>query len=320
MSDERILATYWIETPHSVERAAEVIAGEQSSGTFVAVPGETQELKARFGARVERIDLLETVERPSLPGSRPPRNAPAPPRYQRAHIVLSFPFENVGANLPTLNATVCGNLYELSDHSGLRLLDLHLPAAFADAYPGPQFGIEGTRRLTGVTDRPLIGTIVKPSVGLTPQQTADLVRELADAEIDFIKDDELMANPPHSPFVERVRAVMDVLNAHADRTGKRVMFAFNITDELDAMKRHHDTVLAAGGTCIMMSLNSVGLVGVSALRRHSQLPIHGHRNGWGIRPTRSCGGWRAWTICMSTACRTSSGSRTTPSSPRSMPA
>ena len=60
------------------------------------------------------------------------------------------------------------------------------------------------------------------------------------------------------------------------------MVAFNITDELDAMKRHHDTVLAAGGTCIMMSLNSVGLVGVAAMRRHSQLPIHGHRNGWGM--------------------------------------
>jgi ribulose-bisphosphate carboxylase large chain len=282
MSSDRILATYLVETPHPVERAVAVIAGEQSSGTFVAVPGETPELKARFGARIEHIERLETVETPSLPGSRPPRNADTPVRYQRATFTLSFPFENIGANLLTLNATVCGNLYELSDHSGLKLLDLQLPEPFADRYPGPQFGIEGTRRLVNVYDRPLIGTIIKPSVGLTPQQTADLVRELAAADIDFIKDDELMADPPHSPFAERAAAVMQVINEHADHTGKKIMFAFNVSDELDAMKRHHDVVLEAGGTCIMMSLNSVGLAGVSAMRGHSQLPLHGHRNGWGM--------------------------------------
>jgi ribulose-bisphosphate carboxylase large chain len=278
----RIVATYLLETPYPLERAAEVIAGEQSSGTFVAVPGETPELKARYGARVERLTPLDVTDTPSLPGCRIPPDAPRPPRYQRAEMVLSFPFENMGANLPTLVATVCGNLYELSDHSGLKLLDLELPEAFAERYPGPQFGIAGTRRLSGVYDRPLIGTIVKPSVGLSPQQTATLVSELAEAGLDFIKDDELMADPPHSPLQERVAAVMEVINAHADRTGKKIMFAFNITDELDAMKRHHDTVLAANGTCVMVSLNSVGYPAVSALRRYSQLPIHGHRNGWGM--------------------------------------
>jgi len=278
----RIYATYLLETPYPLERAAEVIAGEQSSGTFVAVPGETPELKARYGARVERLTPLDATDTPSLPGCRIPPGDPQPPRFQRAEMVLSFPFENMGANLPTLVATVCGNLYELSEHSGLKLLDLELPEAFAERYPGPQFGVEGTRRLSGVYDRPLIGTIVKPSVGLSPQQTATLVAELAGAGLDFIKDDELMADPPHSPLQERVAAVMEVINAHADRTGKKVMFAFNITDELDAMKRHHDTVLAANGTCVMVSLNSVGYSAVSALRRHSQLPTHGHRNGWGM--------------------------------------
>jgi ribulose-bisphosphate carboxylase large chain len=277
----RIAATYWVETPFPVERAAEVIAGEQSSGTFVSVPGETPELKQRYGARIENITLLDAVDAPSLPGSRCPQNVDNA-RYQRAEVVVSFPFENIGANLPTLVATVCGNLFELSDHSGLRLLDLELPAAFAEVYPGPQFGIDGTRRLAGVYERPIIGTIVKPSVGLSPEQTAELARELAEADIDFIKDDELMANPPHSPLNARVAAVMDVLNAHANRTGKKVMFAFNISDEIDAMKRHHDTVLDAGGTCVMVSLNSVGYPAVSALRRHSRLPIHGHRNGWGM--------------------------------------
>lgn len=54
---------------------------------------------------------------------------------------------------------------------------------------------------------------------------------------------------------------MLVINAHADRTGKRVMFAFNLTGEVDQMRRRHDLVLAMGGTRVMASLTAMGLVG-----------------------------------------------------------
>ena len=91
-----------------------------------------------------------------------------------------------------------------------------------------------------------------------------------------------MANPPHSPLAERVKAVMHVVNELADRTGRKVMYAFNISDQLDRMLEHHDTVVAAGGTCVMVSLNSVGFAAVDYLRRRASLPIHGHRNGWGM--------------------------------------
>lgn len=283
MPSDPIVATYLIETPNSLEQVAETIAGEQSSGTFLAVPGETEELKARARARVVSIERLEAVEQPSLRGVKIKQPAKGErPRFQRAKVKIAFPFENVGCNLPTLAATVCGNLYELSDHSGCKLLDLELPQEFSRRYPGPQFGVAGTRQLTGVVERPIIGTIIKPSVGLSPEQTAELVKELGEAGIDFIKDDELMADPPHSPLARRVECVMREVNRLADARGRKIMVAFNISDEVDAMRRHHDTVLEAGGTCVMVSLNHVGLAGVSALRRECQLPIHGHRNGWGM--------------------------------------
>ncbi len=281
MPDERIYATYLIETAHPLQDAAAVMAGEQSAGTFVRVPGETDALRARHGAKVERITELESVDAPSLPGAKVPKDTTSPVKYRRAEVVLSWPFENVGASLPVLMSTVAGNLFELAPFSGLRLLDMAVPQSFAAVYPGPQFGIDGTRELAGVHDRPLIGTIIKPSVGLSPQQTADLVRTLADAGLDFIKDDELMGNPPYSPLKERVMAVMRVINDHADKTGKKVMYAFNISADLDDMLRHHDIVLEAGGTCVMVNMISVGLAGVAHLRKHAQLPIHGHRNGWG---------------------------------------
>jgi len=277
-----IVARYLIETPHPVEFAAEMIAGEQSSGTFIAVPGETEELKAHARAKVTSIEHLESSEAPSLPGSRPPKGHTEPLKYQRAEISVEFPFENIGPHLPALVSTICGNLYELAELSGIKLLDVELPRPFAEHYPGPQFGVAGTRKLTGVYERPLIGTIVKPSVGLTPGQTADLVRTLGEGGIDFIKDDELQADSPHSPFAERVAAVMRVINELADRTGRKVMYAFNVTDDLQAMLRHHDMVLAAGGTCVMVSIHSVGLAAMAEFRRTCRLPIHGHRNGWGM--------------------------------------
>jgi ribulose 1,5-bisphosphate carboxylase large subunit-like protein len=274
---ERLRARYLVETPLPLERAAAALAGEQSSGTFVAVPGETEDLKARFAARVERIADLGPAPGPSLPGSRGPAGA-----HRRAELEISWPVGNFGSNLPTLVSTVQGNLYELAQFSGLKLLDLEIPPAFAAGFRGPRFGVAGTRRLAGVEGRPLIGTIVKPSIGLSPEQTAELVAVLAEAGIDFIKDDELMADPPHSPFDRRVEAVMRVLRAHADRTGRRVMYAFNLSDELDPMRRHYDRIVAEGGSCAMISLNSVGFAAAKAICDRGELAIHGHRNGWGM--------------------------------------
>ena len=159
----RIEADYLIESPIDPRRAAETMAGEQSSGTFVAVPGETPELKTRAAARLEKIELLDAVSAPSLPVARPIK--PGGP-WQRARVTLSWPLDNIGPSLPNLIAAVAGNLFELRQLSGLRLLDLRLPLAFAAAYPGPRFGVAGTRGLAGVSGRPLIGTIIKPSVGL----------------------------------------------------------------------------------------------------------------------------------------------------------
>jgi ribulose-bisphosphate carboxylase large chain len=281
MTAERFEATYLIETAHEPARVAAVMAGEQSSGTFVEVPGETEELRALHAGRVERVTLLDETPTPSLPGSRPPKGGPASPCYRRAEVVISFPALNVGSSLSQLMTTVAGNLFELAPFSGLRLVDLTIPESFVENYPGPQFGVEGTRKLTGVYDRPLFGTIIKPSVGLSPTQTAELVATLVEAGVDFIKDDELIASPAYSPLEERVAAVMAVINKHAERTGKKVMYAFNISDDLDRMRWHHDTVLKAGGTCVMVNLISVGLAGVIQLCRYSQLPVHGHRNGWG---------------------------------------
>jgi ribulose-bisphosphate carboxylase large chain len=273
-------AKYFVETSVPIEKAAETIAGEQSSGTFMSLPGETDELKQRSRARVVRIDPLPPVLEPSLTSAFVERRQHRSV-FSRAEIEIAFPIDNVGPNLSSLLATAAGNLFELGEVTGMRLLDIDLPESYARQFVGPQFGIPGTRELTGVHGRPIIGTIIKPSIGLTPGQTAEIVDSLCAADIDFIKDDELLADPPYAPFSKRLAAVMPVIQRHADRMGRKPMYAINISGSIDEMLRRHDEVLEAGGTCVMVSVNWVGFSGVEHLRKHSRLPIHAHRNGWG---------------------------------------
>ncbi len=280
MTQAYITARYRIETPFDPEQVAQVMAGEQSCGTFTRVAGETDELRERARAVVTRIEPLASTDAASLPNAWLDRRQIHGP-WRRALVDINFPIANIGVNLATLASTVSGNLYDLGEVTGLRLESLSMPASYRDRYALPLVGVAATRASIGVRDGAMVGTILKPNVGMSADQTAALVRQLCDAGVDFIKDDEICANPEHAPLAERVPAVMAVIREHAQRTGKKVMMAFNISDDLDAMRRHADLVARNEGTCVMVSLGYCGFSAVESLRRSTPLAIHGHRNGFG---------------------------------------
>jgi ribulose-bisphosphate carboxylase large chain len=291
MTDAFVFATYVIETSLPLAEAAEMLAGEQSTGTFVRVQRETADVRARFAAQIEQLEEVPLTGASALPGF-----AGDSAHRRRAELRLRFPLTNFGDSLPNLLAAVAGNLFEMRQLSAVRLIDLDLPGAFADRYAGPQFGVAGTRQAMGRPSGAMIGTIVKPSIGLTPDELAEVVAELVEAGIDFIKDDELQGNGPASPLEARVRAVMPVLERHADRTGRKPMYAFNITDDIGRLAANHDLVAAHGGTCVMACVNLVGLAGLEYLRSVSALPIHGHRTmlGAAARSEQVGIAFRAW--------------------------
>jgi ribulose-bisphosphate carboxylase large chain len=288
---DSVTATYVIETSLPLERAVEVLAGEQSTGTFVAVARESRELMAASAAAVVEVTELPLTGSSPLPGT-----VGDPADRKRARVQVRFPLQNFGPSIPNLLAAVAGNLFEIKELGAVKLIDLDLPDAFAGRYAGPQFGVEGTRRLMGRPSGAMIGTIIKPSIGLRPDELAEVVDELAGAGIDFIKDDELQGNGSVAPLAERVRAVMPVLERHADRTGVKPIYAFNITDDIDRLEANHDLVRDAGGTSVMVCINMIGLAGLDYLRRRSELPIHGHRAMFGaISRSDQLGiAFRAW--------------------------
>jgi 3-oxoisoapionate-4-phosphate decarboxylase len=278
MSQSFIKITYRIETAGDVAALAAKIASDQSTGTFVAVPGETPELKARVAARVGEVRMLEPVATPSLPDTTP-GNA----RYSRGEADIEFPFEAIGTDLAALMTIAIGGVYSIKGFSGIRIVDMKLPSEFAAAHPGPQFGVEGSRALAGVHGRPIIGSIVKPALGLRPPETAELVRELVEGDVDFIKDDEKLASPAYSSLAERVKAIMPIILDREQKTGRKVMYAFGISHaDPEVMTRNADIVAAAGGNAAVININSIGFGGFSFLRKRSRLALHAHRNGWDI--------------------------------------
>lgn len=280
MTQSCIRLTYRIETAGDVQALAAKIASDQSTGTFVPVPGETPELKARVAARVVGLRPLEPLAVPSFPAEP---GTPPGTRYNRADADIEFPIEAVGTDLAALTTIAIGGVYSIKGFSGIRIVDMQLPAEFAAAHPGPQFGVPGSRALTGVTDRPIIGTIVKPALGLRPHETAALVRELVEAGVDFIKDDEKLMSPAYSSLADRVKAIMPIILDHEQKTGAKVMYAFGISHaDPDEMMRNHDIVAEAGGNCAVININSIGFGGFAFLRKRSRLVLHAHRNGWDI--------------------------------------
>ncbi|WP_237566084.1 RuBisCO large subunit C-terminal-like domain-containing protein [Ornithinimicrobium cerasi] len=265
-------ATYAIETDVGLERAAQVLAGEQSSGTFLPVPGESDRLRERHGAQVVAVTDLGEVE-PSLP------NRHRPDRVRAGEIEIEFPLENVHDDLATLWTVVGGNLFELRELFACRLTDLRLPDELVRGFPGPGFGLEETRHLVGRPDGVLVGTIVKPNVGLDEEGFRQVVRQLGGSGIDLIKDDELMTDPAYLPLETRVRVVREELGDAADRTGHRTMYAFNITGDLAGLQRRHDIVVNGGGNCVMLTVPAMGLPALQWLRSFASVPIHAHRAG-----------------------------------------
>lgn len=268
-----IECSYYIEATTGLEAAAIELAGEQTSGTFIRVPGESDELAERFGGRVLTIDDHGVVT-PALATRFETENVNA------GIIRVAYPVGNFGGDLTTLISTIAGNLYELGHLTACRLIDIALPDEFISEHRGPGFGIQGTRDAVQVSEGPLIGTIVKPNIGLDEEGFRSVIRTLLDSGLDFIKDDEINANPAHLPFDRRVAIVSEETERAADKTGRKIPYAFNVAGPLRDLERKHDLVLTSGGQCIMLPVFYQGIAALEYLRELGGLQLHAHRAGF----------------------------------------
>ncbi len=194
----------------------------------------------------------------------------APNRHEA---VISYAPEISGGELTQLLNVLFGNI---SLQPGIRLVDFELPESMLQDFPGPRFGAQGLRELTGIARRPLLCTALKP-MGLSPSELADMAYSFALGGMDMIKDDHGLADQSFCPFDERVRLCAQAVNRANEKTGGKCLYFPNVTASADAIMDRAALAesVGAGGVVI-----SPGLTGLDAMKRIADaaisLPILSH--------------------------------------------
>lgn len=260
--DRHVICLYYM-TPKeglSLQGAAINLAAEQSIGTWTRVLTMTDRV-LKLAGRVFRVEKLNGGG--------------------LAYVAFPLDLFDLEAGISHMLSIVAGNLFGIGALKSVRLLDLSLPKQYVNVFKGPKFGIEGVRKIIG-TDRnlrPHLGTIIKPKVGLNPEETAKVAYEAAIGGVDFIKDDETLTSQKFNPLEKRISHVMDMLDKVKEETGRTVLYAVDVTADLNMLWKNVETVLSNGANCIMVDVLCTGYPALRELAEDPsvKVPIHVHR-------------------------------------------
>jgi ribulose-bisphosphate carboxylase large chain len=197
------------------------------------------------------------------------------------NIRIAYPIELFEpGNMPNILSSVAGNVFGLRALKNLRLNNIQFPKGLVQSFKGPLYGIKGVRKLLGVKNRPLVGTIIKPKLGL---KTADHAKVAYDAWVggcDVVKDDENLSSQRFNPFEERVVATLEMRDRAEAETGEKKVYMVNVTAETEEMLRRAQFVVDHGGRYMMVDILTCGFSALQTLREHDfGLVIHAHRAG-----------------------------------------
>jgi ribulose-bisphosphate carboxylase large chain len=196
-------------------------------------------------------------------------------------VKIAYPIELFEQkNMPNILSSIAGNVFGLKALRNLRLNDINLPPKLIQGFRGPHFGIKGIRELLKVRERPLVGTIIKPKLGL---KTADHARVAYEAWIggcDIVKDDENLSSQRFNPFKDRILKTLGGRDRAEKETGERKVYMANITAETETMLERAEYVLDHGGEYVMVDILTCGFSALQTLRDQGyKLVIHAHRAG-----------------------------------------
>ena len=257
-------AKYYVESEQPLKAVAEKIADIESTGAWLGT-GKPTELFLNCHAQV--ADIRETS-----PG--------------KGEFDILFPTINLNmetAAFPSLWLTMIGGgTHALAAYEKSRLLDFQLPVDVLEKMPGPVFGPQGIRKLLGAEkDELLIGTIVKPTAGLTPEEVADICHKAALGGVRFIKDDEKMMNTDYCPLKKRVHLVVEKLKQAEDVTGQRVLYTPHITAQPEQLLKNAEIALENGANGLMVNFFAAGFNSLQTLRTQidPNVPIYAHCGG-----------------------------------------
>jgi ribulose-bisphosphate carboxylase large chain len=197
------------------------------------------------------------------------------------NIRVAYPIELFEpGNMPNILSSVAGNVFGLRALRNLRLNDIVLPRELVQSFKGPKYGISGIRELLGVKDRPFVGTIIKPKLGLKTRDHAKVAYEAWVGGCDIVKDDENLSSQRFNPFDDRVVETLEMRDRAEEETGEKKVYMVNITSETEEMLKRAQLVKDNGGRYLMIDILTCGFSALQTIREQDfGLVIHGHRAG-----------------------------------------
>ncbi len=197
------------------------------------------------------------------------------------NIRIAYPIELFElANMPNILSSITGNVFGLAALQNLRLNDVHFPSKIVRSFKGPRYGINGVRKLLEIKDRPLVGTIIKPKLGLKTKDHAEVAFEAWVGGCDIVKDDENLSSQQFNPFEDRVVRTLESRDRAEEETGEKKVYMANVTSETNQMIRRAQFIEDHGGRYVMIDILTCGFAALQTLRNQNfNLVIHAHRAG-----------------------------------------
>jgi 2,3-diketo-5-methylthiopentyl-1-phosphate enolase len=265
--DDYVIGTYLVSYSAAlpIPIIAPMLAVEQSTGTWVPVPGETLEVRCQHIAKV--IGVYEV----------PDYESTVPPNLQTRQwfVQIAYPEVNIGEQIPLLLTTVVGNISMGGD---IKLVDIRFPKKYVAGFKGPKFGIKGIRKILGVKKRPLLNNMIKPCTGYRLEVGAELFRKAALGGCDIIKDDELIADASFNSALGRVKRYMEIEKQVYEEKGEHTLYTVNITDKIPNVFENARRAVELGCNALMINYLAVGFPVMQALAEDPSInvPILGH--------------------------------------------
>jgi ribulose-bisphosphate carboxylase large chain len=197
------------------------------------------------------------------------------------NIKIAYPSELFEpGNMPNILSNVAGNVFGMKDLKNLRLNDIHIPEKLLKSFKGPKFGIKGIRKILKVQKRPLLGTIVKPKLGLKTEDHAKVAYDAWIGGCDIVKDDENLSSQIFNRFEDRLEKTVKAKEKAERETGEKKVYMINITAECEEMIRRAKLVEDCGNEYVMVDILTAGWSALQTLRdKDFNLVFHAHRAG-----------------------------------------
>ena len=208
IEEENIIATYYIESKDLLKSAKSIAIGQSIGNPDIRTQRDSPEILKKNMAKI--LDTKNNLQ-----------------SMHKGVVKIAYPVINWDPKedgITHLLCTLMGGQMDIDIIDVCRLIDIELPEDFTKYFKGPKFGMDNIKKRAKAANRPLLGSIIKPKTGLTVDQLKELVKELLRGGVDFIKEDEILANPNFCKFEERVEIVSNIVNDFSDDQGREIFY------------------------------------------------------------------------------------------------